>query len=264
MPPCPRRKVLIKTLRLYKFSADPSHRAHDDTGGSTSRSFDPSEIAGCLVFAAVVRPDLAFAASSLASAVGCWAPKHDRAAARVLRYMKATIGRRLVFRHGAPLELAAWVDASFACDIHSPSSPGRCKSRSGCLLFFMGTVLWHTSRRQTATALSSCEAELAALCLLVRALLVFRMTIAVVFRCDLPATPIYEDNTAVISIFRRGDVGGRMRHTRTAISFALDAIRAAHCYLVYAPSKTQLANTLTQAEPADRHAWALARLFPAA
>ena len=55
-----------------------------------------------------------------------------------------------------------------------------------------------------------------------------------------------------------------MRHTRTAISFALDAIRAAYCYLVYAPSKAQLANTLTQAEPADRHAWAIARLFPAA
>ena len=253
-----------KTPLPAGFSADPSHRAHDDAGGSASRSFDPGEIAGCLVFAAMLRPDLAFAASSLASAVGCWAPKHDRAAARVLRYMKATIGRRLVFRHGAPLELAAWVDASFACDIHSPSSPGRCKSRSGCLIFFMGTVLWHASRRQTATALSSCEAELAALCLLVRALLVFRVTIAVVFGCDLPATPIYEDNTAVISIFRRGDVGGRMRHTRTAISFALDAIRAAYCYLVYAPSKTQLANTLTQAEPADRHAWALARLFPTA
>ena len=42
-----------KTPLPAGFSADPSHRAHDDTGGSTSRSFDPSEIAGCLVFAAV-------------------------------------------------------------------------------------------------------------------------------------------------------------------------------------------------------------------
>ena len=253
-----------KTPLPAGFTADPSHRPEDYTGGSTPHSFNPGEIAGCLVFAAVLRPDLAFAASSLASAVGCWASKHDRAAARVLRYIKATLGRRIIFRQNAPLELAAWVDASFACDIHSPSSPGRSKSRSGCLIFFMGAVLWHASRRQTATALSSCEAELAALCLLARALLVLRMTIEVIFNRKLPPTLIHEDNSGVIGIFRRGDVGGRMRHVRTAISFVLDAATAGFCELKLVPSKLQLANTLTQAEPADRHAWALARLFPTA
>ena len=116
-----------------------------------------------MVFASILRPDLSFAVSALASAVGCWGPKHDKAVSRVLRYIKGTLGRQIIFRHGAPPTLEAWVDASFANDIYSPASPGRAKSRSGCVVFFMGAVLWFFSRRQTATAISTCEAELAAL-----------------------------------------------------------------------------------------------------
>ena len=242
------------------FTADPTHRPDDQTGGSTSRSFDPAEIAGCLVFAAVLRPDLAFAASCLASAVGCWAPKHDRAAARVLRYIKGTLHRRIVFRRNAPLDLALWVDASFANDIHSPTAPGRAKSRSGCVLFFLGAVLWFALRRQTATAMSTCEAELAALCLGVRSLIVVRATVFV-FRVELPPTRVYEDNAAVTRIFKRRSVGGRMRHIRVNISFTLDAIDADQMTLEQTPTRDQIANALTHSEGKIRHDSSIKALF---
>ena len=243
------------------FTADPSHDA-DDTGGSASRAFNAAEVVGCLVFAAVLRPDLSFAVSVLASAVGCWTPKHDRVVARVFRYIKGTLDRRIVFRCGAPLGLEAWVDASFANDIHSPSSPGRAKSRSGCVVFLMGAVLWFFSRRQTATAISTCEAELAALCTAVRGILVIRATVEFVSGSLLPPTLLHEDNASALSIFRKRVIAGRMRHVRVNISFVLDALDYGKIHLVYTKTVNQLANALTQSEVSKRHADSARRLFP--
>ena len=243
------------------FTADPTHRP-GHAGGSPSRSFDGAQVVGALVFASILRPDLSFAVSALASAVGCWGPKHDKAVSRVLRYIKGTLGRQIIFRHGAPPTLEAWVDASFANDIYSPASPGRAKSRSGCVVFFMGAVLWFFSRRQTATAVSTCEAELAALCLAARGIIVIRATIEYVFGIKLPETHVHEDNESTISIFAKRVVAGRMRHIRVNIGFVLDAIDRVELYLEPTRTRDQLANALTQSEGRQRHTDSVAKLFP--
>ena len=180
----------------------------------------------------------------------------------MLRYIKGTLGRQTIFRHGAPPTLEAWVDASFANDIYSPASPGRAKSRSGCVVFFMGAVLWFFSRRQTATAVSTCEAELAALCLAARGIIVIRATIEYVFGIKLPETHVHEDNESTISVLVKRIVAGRMRRIRVNIGFVLDAIDRVELYLEPTRTRDQLANALTQSEGRQRHTDSVAKLFP--
>ena len=79
----------------------------------------------------------------------------------------------------------------------------------------------------------------------------------VIFNMDLPPTVVHCDNMAVIAIFRRRSVVGRMRHIRIAISFILDAIDAGQCTIQFIPTKAQKADPLTKAvSPADHAAFA--------
>ena len=65
-------------------------------------------------------------------------------------------------------------------------------------------------------------------------------------------------------IFKRRSVGGRMRHIRVNISFALDAIDADQMTLEQTPTRDQIANALTHSEGKTRHDSSIKALFPVA
>jgi len=83
----------------------------------------------------------------------------------------------------------------------------------------------------------------------------------VVFNMTLPPTPVFVDNMAVIAIFRRRSVIGRMRHVRIAISFILDAIDSDQIYVQFVPTKAQKADALTKAVSPPQHAAFVSEMF---
>ena len=117
--------------------------------------------------------------------------RHRTALARTLRFLKGrtrlglTFSKRLAFSllvaalrpmpASLTLELTAFAALSACCDASNarephPGTGGLCRSRRAGLIFGSGAVVQGFSETQTATALSTFEAELYAQCLTIRRL----------------------------------------------------------------------------------------------
>jgi histone deacetylase 1/2 len=120
-------------------------------------------IIGSLLYAALgTRPDIAYAVNAMAQFSECPSDKHFAAVKRVLRYLSGTRSLGLVFssRPGAKLfiHLVIYCDADWAGDKDTKLS------RSAYSVFANGTPVSWMSKKQTCHALSSCEAEIIAMC----------------------------------------------------------------------------------------------------
>ena len=122
---------------------------------------------------------------------------------------------------------------------------GTAPSRSFFAIMCAGACVASASRRQTAIALSTAEAEIYALCACVRLLLVLRRIAAFVLGYTLPPSVVYEDNTAVISMLKRRDLTARTRHIRVNLGFIVDAIDAREIEIHYVGTADQVADVGT-------------------
>ncbi|CEM31688.1 unnamed protein product [Vitrella brassicaformis CCMP3155] len=67
-----------------------------------ARELPYRELVGSLLYSAItVRPDIAYACKELTKFFSCWGKTHFKYACRVLRYLKGTAGRGLVFKRKA-------------------------------------------------------------------------------------------------------------------------------------------------------------------
>ncbi|MEM6785845.1 MAG: reverse transcriptase domain-containing protein, partial [Bacteroidota bacterium] len=227
--------------------------------------FDNPRVAiGELGFLRNTREDIVHAVSILATAVTAWTPKHDRNLARVFRYLKKHPRRPRVYRRKPFLPFAlqdAYADCSFATELH-PGTTGCAKSRSGILIRILDTVLIAVSARQTATALSTTEGEIAALCLATRRILPLRATIDLLKNTGIPTPPTvtWEDNLAAVAALRRRVVAGRPRHVRVAVSFIIPAVDAKQLTVREVRTHDQLADFLTRSLSHPLYKLALDRL----
>ena len=90
------------------------------------KNFDFRNLVGCLNYLACSsRPDIAFAANFLISFVENPGEKHWKAGKRVLRYLKGSKSKSLVFRRGDKLTLECYSDADWAGNLeHRKSTSG--------------------------------------------------------------------------------------------------------------------------------------------
>ena len=116
-----------------------------------------------LWLARLSRPDLSFASTSLAGAISKWSRNHGIQSKRLLGYVKQTRDLGLWWHvpgsHSPTLRIY--------CDADLAGHPLTCKSHTGIfvILDFQGQATfplsWGTSKRQSAVARSTTEAELA-------------------------------------------------------------------------------------------------------
>ena len=227
------------------FTATPDY--DPQIGGAPSRHFpNPSRTIGKLASLHVTRGDLLAPVSILATAITVWAPKHDRALARVLRYLNGTRDVNITYKHGATDPLQGYADASFANDLHHGTT-GLAKSRTGVLTMIFGAFLCGLSVRQTASALSTCESEFAAFCAATRIISPIHLTLWLIGDISDVPTRIMCDNAAAIAVIRRRRVAGRMRHVRVNISFTIKAIANRVISVHFCKTNLQFADYLTKA-----------------
>jgi hypothetical protein len=160
----------------------------------------------------VSRPDVAFAAHSLAKVAMDPSPEHIELGMRVVAYLANTsdIGIQYNRKNNQNQHhLRASADASHQSD------PTSRKSTSGYIAYLNGGALNWVSKGQTLVTLSSCESEIVSAVEATKDVLFLRRMIADQRTSTEPATELEQDNTSAIMIIENPDLalsGSRSKH----------------------------------------------------
>ena len=110
-------------------------------------------LVGRLIYLSHTRPDIAFPISIVSQFMHSLGPEHFEAVHRILRYLKGTPGKGLLFKAQGHLQVEAYTDADLVgCILDRRSTFGYCMYVGGNL------VTWR-SKKQNVVARSSAEAE---------------------------------------------------------------------------------------------------------
>ena len=165
----------------------------------------------------------------------------------ILAYLKGTKDCDLVlgkYRFDVESPLVAMVDSEFAGNHTDP------RATTGYVVWAWGSVVHTESRKQGAVTTSTTEAELVAASHATALIKYMWCMLVEDFRCDLPPTPLGEDNMGCIHVSYGGGSWKRKRHIRVADSFIYqEAALAKTIQLQYVKSSENVADMFTKALP---------------
>jgi hypothetical protein len=110
-------------------------------------------LVGKLIYLSHTRPDIAYAVSVVSQFMHNPSEDHIDAVIRILRYLKGSPGKGLMFSRNSHLKIKGYTDADWVGSISDR------KSTSGYFMFVGGNLVTWRSKKQKVVALSSAEAE---------------------------------------------------------------------------------------------------------
>ncbi|XP_021723750.1 uncharacterized protein LOC110691138 [Chenopodium quinoa] len=110
-------------------------------------------LVGKLIYLSHTRPDLAYAVGVVSRIMHKPQKHHLEAVYRILRYLKGTPGKGVIYGTHGHLDLHAFTDADWGGDRDSR------RSTSGYFTLVGGNLVTWKSKRQKVVAMSSAEAE---------------------------------------------------------------------------------------------------------
>ncbi|XP_055589903.1 uncharacterized protein LOC129742083 [Uranotaenia lowii] len=201
---------------------------------------DYRSLVGSLLYISVnARPDIAAATAILGRKVNHPTEADWVAAKRVIRYLRGTIDRKLVF-DGSPLVLTGYSDADWAGNHASR------KSTSGFVFMMGGAAISWRSRQQSIVALSSMESEYVSLSEAAQETVWLRRLLTDLGLSQKQPTTLYEDNQSCIAFVRSERVNKRSKHIETKEAFVKDLCAKGVIRLQYLCTEDMLADSLTK------------------
>lgn len=192
-------------------------------------TFPYREIVGCLNHAAVnTRPDISHAVSQLAQFSSCYGSTHVVAAKHLLRYIKGSLSRGILFRqHSSPRhELCGYADADYANDVDTR------RSTTGYTITIGGSTVCWRSRRQRSVALSTTEAEYMSMGDCAKHIIWFRRLLYILTMKHIPVTAIhmlptavFNDNNGAVFLSKEASVNARLKHIDIRHHFIRDLVK---------------------------------------
>jgi hypothetical protein len=193
------------------------------------------------------RPDIAYAVSNLSKYVSNPGIIHWRAAIYCLRYLKGTRDIQLSYkrsRQQIPLTLEAFSDSDWA-GCHDTR-----RSQTGGVGFMGGGPVFWISQQQGVVTLSSAEAELNALVIIIKEILwLRRMLIELQLLTNKIITNVYADNSSTIVIANNGVTNNKKtKHIELYFNFVKDEIQIFKSIKInYVYTKENIADIFTKA-----------------
>jgi hypothetical protein len=218
------------------------------TSTSTELLSDPTpyrSLVGALQYATFTRPDITFAVNRVCQFMHKPSPAHFVAAKRILRYLKGTLDRGILFQPG-PFALTAFTDADWAGD------PCDRRSTSGIIVFLGNNPITWLAKKQHTVSRSSTEAEYRSLASGAAELSWIRQVL-----CDLglflPSAPlIWCDNTSALALASNPVFHGRTKHIEVDYHFIRERVVRGDLKLQFISTEDQLADVFTKALPSPR------------
>ena len=197
-------------------------------------------LVGKLIYLTHTRPDIAYTVGVLSQFMHTPRVSHLHAAHRVLRFLKGTVGRGLLFRRHSGLDLEVYTDADYAGSIVDR------RSTSGYCTFLGGNLITWCSKKQKVVSRSSAEAEFRALAQgLCEALWITRILREL--RCPVSSpVRLFCDNKSAISIAHDPVQHDRTKHIEIDRHFIKEKLESGRFCTPYVPSADQQADIFTK------------------
>jgi hypothetical protein len=208
------------------------------------------QVIGCLSYAAIcTRPDIQYAVNYLARFSACYNRTHWTAAKHLLRYVKGTLDRGLVFskHEDSPAsKITAYTDADYdSCVITRRSTTGHGIMWRGCL------ISWK-SKRQRTVALSTTEAEYMAISDAAKHLLWMRRMINLLTQTSMEAADVitdmdlFNDNNGAVFLSQESAINQRSKHIDIRYHFIRDLVKNKKIQTRHIDTKSMPADMLTK------------------
>lgn len=145
---------------------------------------------------------------------------------RLLGYLQATAGKKLLLRPAGVFRVEAYVDAAFA--IHGDS-----KSHTGIAVFVGGALVYAALRKQKCMTKSPTKSELVALTDNVGFVELFEEFLSFLLNVKERTPIIYQDCTSVIDLVTKGGGIVRTKHLRARMNEAImeERIKVVYCHI---------------------------------
>ncbi|KAK8951274.1 hypothetical protein KSP39_PZI003194 [Platanthera zijinensis] len=185
--------------------------------------------------------DIAYAVGVVSQFMHNPSEDHMGAVTRILRYLKSSPGKGLMFTKNAHLNIEGYTDADWAGNLMDR------KSTSGYFTFVGGNLVTWRSKKQKVVALSSAEAEFRGMSRGLCELLWLRSLLTEVgFPPDSPMN-LFCDNKAAIDISHNPIQHDRTKHVEIDRHFIKQNLEEKIIQFPFVKSEDQLADVLTKA-----------------
>ncbi|KAL0286146.1 UNVERIFIED_CONTAM: Retrovirus-related Pol polyprotein from transposon RE2 [Sesamum angustifolium] len=187
------------------------------------------------------RPDISFAIGLVSQFMDKPRSVHWETAQRILKYIKASSGKGLLFKRHGHVKIEAYSDADYA------GAKDDRKSTSGyCTYVGENLVTWR-SKKQNTVARSSVEAEYRAMAHITSEILWLKNLLKELgFMYDDPV-PMHCDNQATIHISNNPIFHERTKHIDVDCHFVREAVMSQKICTPFTPSSEQRADIFTKA-----------------
>ena len=201
-------------------------------------------VIGSLMYLMIcTRPDIAASIGILSRYLENPGPTHWDAVKRVMRYLKLTAEKCLMFKRQANLEFDGFVDADWGGCVDTRKSTGAYVFRLN------GAAISWCSKRQTSVALSSCEAEYMAACQAGKeAVWLKNFLLELNIKFD-KSFVIYSDSQSALQLMKNPVFHSRTKHIGIQYHFVRELIWSEIITFVFCSTEKQWADMLTKAVP---------------
>jgi hypothetical protein len=222
-----------------------SHTPMDNLVLGNGVSFDTKkyqQLTGSLMWPSLgSRPDIAFAAGFLGRFNSNPTTNHHSAQKRLLRYLRKTTNFGILYRSDFQGDiLAGYSDSDWGGDATDR------KSTSGNSYCLYGGLVSFASTKQKTVALSSLEAEYAAIALAVKEALWLMRWLQQV-GIDITSVPINVDNTGAIAFAKNAQFSQRTKHVDIKYHFIQDHVEKGTITVHHVASENNVSDILTKA-----------------